>query len=74
MPNTLKSKLGEKTFSRENKIDKEKHYGKWIFATKVVQQNRKEIDFSNFAEIFKLISTAIESYKRMSESFCNLVI
>lgn len=43
----LSYKIDGKSFSRENKIDKDKHYGKSAFAG-YVSNNYMKIDFSNF--------------------------
>lgn len=56
--------LNSKIFSAENgdKFDNQKHYGKHIFATKVIRPQQEEIDFSKFKEILELISKVIIDY------------
>ncbi|MGX1123824.1 retron Ec67 family RNA-directed DNA polymerase/endonuclease [Pseudomonas sp. HLS-6 TE3448] len=60
------TKLGEKTFNKENKIDTMKEYGKEFFATKVVTPKRNEIDFSGFNIILKRLVQCIEHFATMA--------
>ncbi|ECD3896290.1 RNA-directed DNA polymerase [Salmonella enterica subsp. enterica serovar Gloucester] len=60
---TLSKTLGSKTFTSENKFDKEQHYGKKKFAEIIVKQNYKEIDFSNFKKIIDLFNDVILHYQ-----------
>ena len=53
-----------KTFSDDNDHDKAKHYGKWVFADKVVTPHAHTIDFSGFVPLLKNISLLIEKYYR----------
>ncbi|KJK23296.1 hypothetical protein UB46_16500 [Burkholderiaceae bacterium 16] len=51
-PKTLDTKIGAKTFNSKNEIDTAMHYGKAVFAYKVVEAHADKIDFSAFAAIF----------------------
>lgn len=60
---TLSKKLGNKTFTADNKFDKELYYGKRKFAELIVKQNYKEVDFSNFKKIIDLFYSVILHYQ-----------
>lgn len=67
---TLSKTLGSKTFTAENKFDKEQHYGKRKFAEIIIKQNHKEIDFSNFKKIIDLFNDVILHYqKKVNQNF-----
>jgi hypothetical protein len=59
------TKLGEKIFNKENKIDITKEYGKEFFATKVVFPKKNEIDFSGFNIILTRMVQCIEHYSQL---------
>lgn len=51
-----------KKFSPKSDFDKNKEYGKWIFATKIVQKHRDEINFGNFKMIFDIVNSVLEHF------------
>jgi RNA-directed DNA polymerase len=51
-----------KTFSDKNGFDVEKHFGKKVFAHKVVRPNADTIDFSGFRPLLATIADAIKSH------------
>lgn len=53
-------KLGEKTFSRKEKSDQDKHYGKDIFS-KYVLANYRSIDFQGFIPLLDALNSIVES-------------
>lgn len=56
----LNAKLGVKTFDKTNKTqDKGLHYGKHVFAEKIVKTYASKIDFSGFNPLLDRISAAI---------------
>ena len=59
----LKEKVNGKTFSKENKYEKEKKYGKSVFAERVIIKKQKNIDFTGFKLILDRLNSAIEDYK-----------
>lgn len=59
------TKLGDKVFNKENKIDTAKEYGKEFFATKVVVPKRNEIDFSGFNIILTRMVQCIEHFSKL---------
>lgn len=68
---TLKATvLDGKTFEPDTKkFDPNKHYGKQVFADKVVRQNQKTIDFDGFEPTLQRIQLAITDYaKRLASS------
>ncbi|WP_196140629.1 retron Ec67 family RNA-directed DNA polymerase/endonuclease [Aliikangiella sp. G2MR2-5] len=56
-------KLNEKSFKRKGVIDKKKEFGKFLFAEKIVKNNKKNIDFSQFSLIFNVIQQIISHSK-----------
>ncbi len=52
-----------KIFSKQNQYNKETHYGKNIFATKVIPNNKDRVDWSNFDKIFMRIQLVIEDFE-----------
>lgn len=54
------TKLGEKKFNKENKINTATEYGKEIFARKVILPNKNSIDFSGFNVILARMVQCIE--------------
>ena len=61
-PELLVTKLDGKTFSDGNKFDPEKHYGKNVFAHKVVRPNAETINFHGFVPVLTNIVAAITSH------------
>lgn len=55
--------LGGKTFSREDKLDKDKHYGKDIFSTYVLA-NYQSIDFRGFIPLLDALNSVVENEKQ----------
>ena len=60
---TLGVKLNGKTFNRAPKADKNKHYNKFYFATKVVAKDWENINFKKFINVFNDIKNIIDDYK-----------
>ena len=58
---TLGHTIREKTFSRNDNLDREHNYGKTRFAG-YVQSNYKNIDFKNFRPLLDNIVTIIEKH------------
>lgn len=52
-----------KTFNETNKSDADKHYGKTVFAHKVVRPNADTIDFSGFKPLLTNLVAAINAHK-----------
>lgn len=63
---TISHTIGGKTFSKNDKADKEKHYGKEIFAN-YIQSNYQNINFENFKPILNNISKIVTEYARVTE-------
>lgn len=63
----LSKKLGGKTFNRKDDKDTENHYGKFVFADKIVRPNYSTIDFSKFSIILDRIMAVFLHY-RMNKS------
>lgn len=64
-PDILGLVLGGKTFSRKDKPDKDKHYGKEIFSEYVLA-NYQSIDFQGFIPLLDALNDIIESGKTVS--------
>lgn len=59
----LNQKIGNKVFDRSNKSkDQGLHFGKHLFAEKIIRPNAKNIDFSGFNTLLNRISLAIADY------------
>lgn len=54
-----------KTFNDGNKFDADKHYGKRVFAHKVVRPNADAIDFKGFRPLLTNIVAVIDHHKAM---------
>jgi retron-type reverse transcriptase len=54
--------LSGKTFSAGNNFDETKHYGKWVFAEKVIAPHAASIDFSGFIPLLMNISSALNAH------------
>jgi len=61
-PDILATKLDGKTFSDGNKFDPEKHYGKHVFAHKVVRPMAEAINFQGFVPVLTNIVAAITAH------------
>lgn len=62
-PDLLGLVLGGKTFSRKDKPDKDKHYGKDIFSEYVLA-NYQSIDFRGFIPLLDALNSIVESDKK----------
>jgi len=58
-PATLATKLGSKSFSKDNNFDANLYYGKEWFAEKVVKPNSGSIDFTGFSGILSSIQSIV---------------
>ena len=59
--------IAGKTFSKDDKANKEKHYGKEIFAN-FIQSNYRNINFDNFKPMLNNIVKVITEYSIIEES------
>jgi RNA-directed DNA polymerase len=57
-----------KTFDGGKKIDTEKHFGKTIFAHRIVQPNAGTIDFKGFKPLLESVVAAIEFHAKLKTS------
>ncbi len=55
-------KLGDKTFNPENAFDNTKHYGKKVFAERVVEAKAASINFSGFRPLLTNLTVAIRAH------------
>jgi len=55
--------IGGKTFNETNKTDSDKHYGKTVFAHRVVRPHADTIDFSGFKPLLTNLVAAIKQHK-----------
>ena len=60
--------INGKTFNDGNKFDADKHYGKKVFAHKVVRPKADAIDFTGFRPLLTNIVAAIGHHKAMMTS------
>ncbi len=58
-------KLGGKTLNLGKNLDKDKEYGKALFAEHVIKKNRKDVDFTGMKPILDRILAATEDYAKM---------
>jgi 5S rRNA maturation endonuclease (ribonuclease M5) len=64
----LEAKVEGKSFSRDENFEKDKYYGKSIFARKVVKSLQKSEDFKGFSPLLKEIEHIIENdYKERNK-------
>lgn len=63
-PALLSTKIKGKTLSLDDKFDTSKHYGKAVFAEKVVKPNKEDINFSGFSNLLHRISLSILDSKK----------
>ena len=60
---TLNTVIDGKRFNRDNKeINLKSEYSKIVFATKVIKENQKTIDFSNFVPLLEIIRKIITTH------------
>lgn len=59
---TRNVKLSGKSFNYKKDFDKDKHYGKEVFANKVVGSNKKSINFDGFRLLLERLTKAIDHY------------
>lgn len=68
-PALKKIELDGKKFEPDtNEFDPTKHYGKQVFAEKIVRQNRKTINFDGFEPTLNRIRSVISDYEKPTES------
>jgi len=65
---TKKTIISGKTFSTDENADKEKYYGKVIFAHKVIRANADSINFNGFRKILENITFAIDEHAKIYPS------
>lgn len=58
----LETIVDGKTFSRNDKIDPDKEYGKMVFAKKVVEATQEKIDFIGFENVLNRFKSVIIDY------------
>lgn len=63
---TLNTKLNSKIFSHAKTINKEKEYGKIVFAEKVIKVKQKEINFDNFKSVFDKFKLIIKEHSEQN--------
>jgi RNA-directed DNA polymerase len=56
--------IGSKTFDPCNEFDTDTHYGKHVFAVKVVRANADKIDFTGFNPLLSNIASVIDAHKK----------
>ncbi|KAF3998515.1 retron Ec67 family RNA-directed DNA polymerase/endonuclease [Glaciimonas immobilis] len=61
---TLATKLSDKTFSRDNKMENLKHYGKAAFAINVIAKNANTVNFNKFAPLLDRMVAVIDDYAK----------
>ncbi len=61
-----KTKLKEKSFNPKQKrgVGSKTHYGKYIFAKKIVEKRQKTIDFNGFTPILERIEAVMKDYSK----------
>ncbi len=59
-----KTVIEGKTFNDGNNFDPEKHYGKVVFAHKVIRPNADKVDFTGFRPLLRNIVDAIEAHRK----------
>lgn len=60
---TKANEIDGKTFHEEDELDPEKHYGKKVFAHKVVRLKAATIDFTGFRPLLMNLAAAIDKHK-----------
>lgn len=66
-PTLLDTKLDGKAFSRNDKFDSDKYYGKHVFSTKVVAKNKAQVNFDGFKYIFDRILEVNKHYASLDK-------
>ncbi len=56
--------VGDKTFDPKNELDPDTHYGKHVFAQKVVRVHAGKIDFSEFKAILSNVVAVIDAHAK----------
>lgn len=65
----LSTKISGKSFDKTNKTkDMGHHYGKHVFAEKVIRAHASQIDFTGFNPLLQRISLAIDDYRTLHAS------
>lgn len=59
------TKVDGKTFNPSDGFDRDKHYGKKVFAHKVVRPNADRIDFSAFGPLLTSVTAAINRHRAL---------
>ncbi len=54
-----------KTFNEGNSLDPHKHYGKKVFAHKVIRPNADKVDFTRFRSLLQSIVQVISEHRRL---------
>ena len=62
---TLAIPFGGKTFDPKDKTDKTKHFGKAVFAHKVIRPMASSISFAGFSPLLSTVCAAIEHRKKL---------
>ncbi|HIF9541230.1 TPA: retron Ec67 family RNA-directed DNA polymerase/endonuclease [Photobacterium damselae] len=62
---TLQQVVDGKVFSRKDKLDTNKEYGKHIFSIKVVRDKMQEVDFAGFKPMFDAILAVNAHFSRL---------
>ena len=64
----LATKIGVKTFNPSNNYDSKDHYGKIVFAHKIVRRKADAIDFAGFRPLLRNLTAAIERHKELIDT------
>jgi hypothetical protein len=59
---TKATAIGGKTFNDDKGSDRDKHYGKMIFAHRVVRRNAENLDFGGFRPLLTNLVAAIDKH------------
>lgn len=65
--------VGGKAFNPQNDFDTDTHYGKHVFAQKVVRAQASKIDFSGFKAIFSNIVLVVDAHAKKHSAASQLV-
>lgn len=66
--NLLATRIGVKTFNPSNNYDSKDHYGKVVFAHKIVRRKADAIDFAGFRPLLRNLTVAIERHKELIDT------
>lgn len=61
--NTKATIIDGKSFNPNNNLDSASHYGKHVFAQKVIAANPQSVDFGGFTQLLDNISAVIDAHK-----------